>query len=98
MPRKTKPVVTVGTKEWQVDIPRPPKRATHARIVLHNEVDHKGSPKEATLPIQDFGCFKGVSGDFSYLRLDRNRKIVEEWDEYWHWSGFKVENLPQTES
>jgi hypothetical protein len=30
MPRKGSPIVTVGTKDWEVTIPRPPKTATHA--------------------------------------------------------------------
>lgn len=98
MPRKSKPVVTVGTKEWKVDIPRPPKRATHARMVIHDDFDHKGRPKEATLPIQDFGCFKGVCGDFYYLRMDNKRKIVEKWEkDFWHWDGREVIGLPKAE-
>ena len=98
MPRKAKPVVNVGAGEWKVDIPRPPKRATHARMTCIDLRSPKSTPKVATLPIQDFACFKGVSGDFHYLRLDNKKKIVEEWDELWHWSGFEVENLPQAES
>ena len=48
MPKKANPVVTVGTKDWKVDIPRPPKHATHARMVLRDDFDHKGRPKAAT--------------------------------------------------
>ena len=98
MPKKAKPVVTVGTKDWQVTIPRPPKRATHARMLVHDDMDGKGRPKMPTLPIQDFGCFKGVSGDFYYLRMDKKRKIVQQWEkDFWHWNGYEVENLPKDE-
>ena len=96
MPRKGSPIVTVGTKEWRVDIPRPPKRATHARMLVHDEFTDRGRPKTATLPIGDFGCFKGVCGDFYYLRMDNKRKIVEEWEkDSWYWNGYQVEGLPE---
>lgn len=98
MPRKVSPIITVGTRDWEVTIPRPPKRATHARMIVHNDMDGKGKPKSATLPIQDFGCFKGVYGDFYYLRMDNKRKIVEEWEkDVWHWDGLQVRNLPELE-
>tara|TARA_R110000751_G_scaffold16321_1_gene51736 strand:+ start:3422 stop:3718 length:297 start_codon:yes stop_codon:yes gene_type:complete len=88
---KPKPVVTVGRNGWAVEVPRPPKHATHARMVMLDELDQKGRPKTATLPIQDFGCFKGVSGDFYYLRMDKAKKIKEEWEkDSWHWDGNKV--------
>ena len=32
MPFKTKPTKVVGVKDWQVEIPTPPKYATHVRI------------------------------------------------------------------
>ena len=67
MPRfQPKPVVTVGSKDWAVDIPRPPKNATHARLICASDTYENGSPKTATLPLQDFGCFQGVSGN-NYL-------------------------------
>ena len=98
MPKKANPVVTVGTKDWRVDIPRPPKHATHARMVLHDDFDHKGRPKVATQRIEDCGCFKGVAGDFYYLRMDNNRKISEEWEkDSWYWNGREVVGLPETE-
>lgn len=93
---KKKAVITVGRNDWAVEVPRPPKHATHARMVLHDEYDHKGRPKTATLPIDDFGCFKGVSGDFYYLRMDNKRKIVQEWDkDFWHWNGRQVEGIEE---
>tara|TARA_R100000329_G_scaffold141230_1_gene123921 strand:- start:259 stop:558 length:300 start_codon:yes stop_codon:yes gene_type:complete len=99
MPRKGSPVVTVGTKDWEVTIPRPPKAATHARLVLHEEFDHKGRPKVATQPINDFGCFKGVSGDFYYLRMDKKGKVSQEWEsESWYWNGREVVDLPKQEA
>ena len=72
-----KPVVTVGRADWAVDIPRPPKHATHARLTCANATYENGSPKTATLPLQDFGCFQGVSGDFSYIRMDKNGIVSE---------------------
>ena len=88
---KPKPVVTVGRNDWAVEVPRPPKHATHARMVMQDELDQKGRPKTATLPIQDFGCFKGVSGDFYYLRMDNAKKVKEEWEkDSWYWDGNKV--------
>ena len=98
MPKKAKPVVTVGTKDWEVTIPRPPKHATHARMAASDPYSSDPTPKEVTLPIQDFGCFKGVSGDFYYLRMDKKRKIVQQWEkDFWHRNGYEVENLPKDE-
>lgn len=93
---KAKPYKRVGTKDWEVLIPTPPKAATHARMVLHDEYDYKGRPKMATLPIEDFGCFKGVVGDFYYLKLskDKQRKVLDEWsDKSWYWNGKEVAGL-----
>ena len=96
MPKKAKPVVTVGTKDWEATIPRPPKHATHARMMASDAFSSDPTPKQVTLPIQDFGCFKGVSGDFYYLRMDKKRKIVQEWEkDLWYWNGYEVENLPK---
>ncbi len=36
-----KPVVTVGRADWAVDIPRPPKHATHARLTCLNDTYDK---------------------------------------------------------
>ena len=52
-----------------------------------------GTPKVATLPIQDFGCFIGVSGDFSYIRMDKRRKVLEEYSGEWYWDGYKVDGI-----
>ena len=93
MPFKPKPVVKVGKGDWQVEVPRPPKHATHARLMCLNDTYDNGKPKTATLPIQDFGAFKGVRGTFSYVRMDRNRKLLEEYDGKWSWNGLSVEGL-----
>jgi len=99
MPYKAKPVVKVGTRDWQVHIPRPPKHATHARMVLHNDYDHKGRPKMVTLPICDMGCFQGVTGDFYYIRMDKKQKILQEWlDDVWYWNGKEVADLPEEQN
>jgi hypothetical protein len=51
------------------------------------------TPKVATLPIQDFGCFRGVSGEFSYVRMNKSRKVLEEYDGEWTWNGIEVEGI-----
>jgi len=94
MPKfQPKPVVTVGSKGWQVDIPRPPKHATHARMTCYNQTYENGTPKMATLPLQDFGCFQGVSGDFNYIRMDKKGKVHEEFKDSWYWNGYQVEGI-----
>ena len=93
MPFKKKSVITVGTKDWRVAIPSPPNRATHARMTCVDPFAYDSPPKVATLPIQDFGCFKGVSGNFSYVRMDKKRKLLEEYNGEWFWDGYAVEGL-----
>ena len=95
MPFKKKPVVTVGRGDWMAEVPRPPKYATHARMMASDPFSSDPTPKEVTLPIQDFGCFKGVSGDFCYLRMDNKRNIKEEYEEYWYWDGHKVAGIEE---
>lgn len=74
-------------------VPRPPKHATHARMVMRDEWTDDGHPKEAVLPLQDFGCFKGVAGEFNYLRMDKKGKIHEEYKDSWFWNGIQVVGL-----
>ena len=93
MPFKAKAVVKVGKGDWQVEVPRPPKHATHARMTCVDPFSYDRSPKVATLPIQDFGCFKGVSGEFSYIRMNNKRKILEEYKGEWVWNGCAVEGI-----
>ena len=96
MPFTKKPTRVVGRGDWAVAVPRPPTHATHARMTLFNEVDYKGKPKMATLPLDDFGCFKGVAGEFQYIRMNNTMKILEEYDGTWGWNGRSVigiENL-----
>ena len=91
-----KPVVTVGRNDWAVEVPRPPKFATHARLTCFNQTYDNGKPKTATMPIQDFGCFRGVIGEFQYIRMNNTMKILEEYDGTWGWNGRSVigiENL-----
>ncbi len=98
MPFKAKPVVTVGKNDWAVRVPRPPKHATHARLTLRDEHTENGKAKQSTLPIQDFGCFKGVAGTFSYLRMDNKGKISQEYDGQWQWDGWEVEGIKELEN
>ena len=93
MPFKAKPVVKVGKGDWVVEVPRPPKHATHARMTCVDPFSHDRSPKVATLPIQDFACFRGVAGDFSYIRMNKSRKILEEYNGEWFWNGCVVEGI-----
>ena len=95
MPFKRKPYKKVGTKEWEVYIPTPPKFATHARLTLLDDLKGNGKPKVATLPIQDFGCFRGVSGDFSYIRMNKQRKILEIYSGKWYWNGVEVDGIDE---
>jgi len=93
MPFKAKPIITVGSGEWEVRIPRPPRHATHVRLTTRDEVNSKGHPKKSTLPLKDFACFKGVAGHFQYIRMDRKRKVLEEYSESWFWTGNEVEGI-----
>jgi len=90
---KPKATKKVGKGDWEVEVPRPPKFATHARLTCFNDTYDNGKPKTATLPIQDFGAFMGVSGDFSYIRMNKQRKVLEEYDGKWYWDGRTVEGI-----
>jgi len=84
MPFKPKPVVTVGKGDWAVQVPRPPNHATHARLTCLPD------KKVATVPIQDMGVFKGVAGKFRYIRMNNQKKVLEEYKGSWDWDGYKV--------
>ena len=88
-----KPVVTVGRNDWAVEVPRPPTHATHARLTCFNQTYDNGKPKTATMPIQDIGCFRGVIGEFQYIRMNKQRKVLEEYEGTWAWDGYKVEGI-----
>jgi hypothetical protein len=92
---KQKPYIKVGNKDWETFIPRPPKDATHARMICKDPFRLDESPKSATLPLQDFGCFRGVSGTFSYIRMDHKRKVVKEYPETYYWDGRDVEGIEE---
>ena len=87
---KRKAAVKVGKNDWEVTIPRPPNHATHARMTCVDPFSYDPTPKVAIQPLQDFGCFKGVTGDFSYIRMNNKRKILEEYKGSWTWDGYKV--------
>ena len=86
MPFEAKPYVKVG-KPKNVFIPRPPKHATHAVMKCVDPTASDQTPKAATLPIKDFDCFMGVSGDFHYVRMDNKRKLKEKYKGKWYWDG-----------
>ena len=90
---KKKPYLKVGVKDWQVIIPRPPSHATHAVLTIRDDLKENGSPKTATLPLQDFGCFRGVKGDFKYIRMDKKGVVHEEYKGTWFWNGYQVEGI-----
>jgi hypothetical protein len=90
MPFKTKPTRVVGVKDWEVEVPTPPKFATHVRITCTNQTYGDGKPKKATVPIRDFGVLKGVTGEFQYIRMNNSLKVLEEYDGVWEWDGRKV--------
>ena len=90
VPFQKKPYIKAGRGDWEVVIPRPPKFATHARMRCVDPLSPDSTPKYATLPINDFGCFKGVYGEFSYIRMNNSRKVLEEYNGTWEWDGHKV--------
>ena len=92
MPFKRKEVITVGPKSWEVRVPNPPKRATHARMIC-DETGVNGKPKVAVVLIEDMKCFSGVSGEFQYVRMNDRRKVTEEFKDTWTWDGEKVEGI-----
>ena len=87
MPFKRKPVITVGSGDWQVRVPNPPKHATHASLVAEGGAYYDGKQKIAVLPIKDFKCFEGVIGWFKYIRMDKRGKVHEEYEGTWFWNG-----------
>jgi hypothetical protein len=93
MPFKRKPVVTVGSGYWQVRVPNPPKHSTHARLLCDDDLTANGKPKSAVLPIADFKCFQGVAGWFQYIRMDKKKNILDEYEGTWHWDGNEVEGI-----
>ena len=93
MPFKPKPVVTVGRGDWAVEVPRPPKFATHVVLTMDTEFKDNGKPKHSTQRIDDFGAFKGVSGTFSYLRMDNRGRVHENHKESWYWDGKSVDGI-----
>lgn len=95
MPFKKKPVVTVGKGDWAVEVPRPPNHSTHAVLTMDKDFKDNGKPKVATLPIQDFGCFKGVTGHFSYIRMNNQRKVLEKYKGKWYWDGYEVDGIEE---
>jgi hypothetical protein len=95
MPFKPKPVVTVGKGDWSVEVPRPPKHFTHVTLTMDNEFKDNGKPKQSTQRIEDFGAFKGVSGTFSYLRMDKKGKVHESHKDSWYWDGREVEGMEE---
>tara|TARA_Y100001938_G_scaffold37922_1_gene52324 strand:+ start:12958 stop:13257 length:300 start_codon:yes stop_codon:yes gene_type:complete len=92
---KAKPYIKVGTKDWETFIPRPPKNATHARMTCIDPHSLSSTPKTATLPLQDFGCFRGVCGEFKYIRMDNKRKVVKVYSETYHWNGRTVDGIEE---
>ena len=90
---KPKPYIEVGTKDWRVTIPRPPKNATHARLECRDYCYDNGNPKFAIVPIKDFACFRGVVGNFNYIRKDQKGKIHKEYEQVWFWNGQEVEGI-----
>ena len=90
MPFKKKPTKVVGINGWEVEVPNPPTYATHARMTCFNQTYDNGKPKTATVPIRDFGVLKGVEGEFRYIRMNKQQKILEEYEGVWGWDGRKV--------
>ena len=93
MPFKPKSTKVVGRGDWAVEVPRPPKFATHVVLTMDKEFKDNGKPKASTQRIEDFGAFKGVSGTFSYLRMDNRGKLHEKYKDSWYWDGRSVDGI-----
>jgi hypothetical protein len=93
MPFKPKSTIKVGRGDWEVEIPRPPRNATHAVLTLVNDLNEKGQPKKAMVKLEDFGTLKGVVGSFYYARVCKTKaqKILEEYPVKYFWNGKEVE-------
>ena len=87
MPFKKKPTKIVGINGWEVEVPNPPAHATHVRLTC---VGGYSDGKKATVPIRDFGTLRGVMGEFKYIRMNNQLKVLEEYDGVWEWDGRKV--------
>ena len=83
---KKKLYIKVGRNDWQVVIPRPPDHTTHAELKTD-------CGKKSVQPLDNFGCFKGVSGWFTYLRMNNKGKIHEQHKKKWYWNGRTVEGI-----
>jgi len=87
MPFKKKPTRVVGINGWRVEVPTPPKHATHVRLDI---TEGYSDGKKAIVPIVDFGTLRGVAGKFKYIRMTKQQKVLEEYDGVWEWDGRKV--------
>ena len=90
MPFKPKSTKVVGRGDWAVEVPTPPKHATHVVLTTYPELKGNGKPKRSTQRIDDFGAFTGVSGAFSYIRMDNRGKVHERFPESYSWTGKEV--------
>jgi hypothetical protein len=68
-----------------IEIPRPPNRATHVLL----EVKAKGKKQKAIVPIKDFDTLLGVAGKFQYIR--RTKKGDEQFKIWYDWDGKEVQ-------
>ena len=89
---KKKPTKVVGVKDWEVEVPQPPTHATHVRLDCTGGYS---DGKKAIVPIRDFGVLKGVAGEFRYLRMNNQQKILEEYDGVWEWDGRQVVGIEE---
>ena len=71
--------------DWNegLEIPKPPKGATHAQI--------KCGKRKSTVLVNDFSAFRGVEGVVSWAKQKKNSKTIELIGEEFFWDGFKVE-------
>ena len=79
-----KPYKVIG-KDKKIHIPRPPDHATHVHLKIGN--------RKAIVPIVDFDVLWDSSGWFHYLRMDKNRKVVETYKGKWYWTGRFVKGI-----
>jgi hypothetical protein len=80
-------IICGANRDKKVYIPRPPTYATHVYLQIGN--------RKAIVPIVDFDVLWDSSGWFHYLRMDKNRKVLETYEDKWYWNGRNVEGIEE---
>lgn len=80
--------ITWSTTSRELEVPKAPKLATHAKI----EVPAKGRVQRAETDVKNFGvAFRGVAGLVQWGRYpSRGKKVFEAIGAAFKWDGFKM--------